>query len=157
MASFMVNLGVALIWLFLGEGTLAGFFVGWLVGFLLLALFRPVMKSDHYIRRSLGAVLFLKIFTWEFIKSNLVIARAALTLRVRDMHPDFVFYDVEGLTPVEIFLLGESITLTPGTTAVELINDGKTMVIHAFDASDPEAVCAGIDETLKRGILGFTR
>ncbi|MFQ3671321.1 MAG: Na+/H+ antiporter subunit E [Verrucomicrobiia bacterium] len=156
MASFVLNLVVALIWLFLAsQPTLAAFVVGWVLGFLLLWMFKNIFRSDDYIRRSLGLVRFTGIFLREFIKSNLVIAWAALGRRRSDIHPEFVRYSVAGLTPLEVFLLAQAITLTPGTTAVDW--EGDTLLVHAFDGDDPEGLCRGIDETLKRGILAFTR
>lgn len=157
MASFMIHLAVALIWLFLAEKpTLASFVVGWVIGFVLLWMFRQILGSEDYIRRSLGLFTFLGIFVREFIKSNLLIAWAALARCRSDIHPDFIRYPVDGLTPLERFLLAQAITLTPGTTAVDIV-DEDVLLIHAFDADDPASVCAGIDQTLKRGILAFTR
>lgn len=156
-ASFVLNLAIALIWLFLAsQPTLAAFVLGWLIGFLLLMLFRNILGSGDYIRRSLGLFRFAGIFLREFIKSNLTIAWAALARRRRDIHPEFVRYSVAGLTPLEVFLLAQAITLTPGTTAVDVL-EGDVLLVHVFDGDDPEGLCRGIDETLKRGILSFTR
>ncbi|GAB4241624.1 MAG: Na+/H+ antiporter subunit E [Candidatus Methylacidiphilales bacterium] len=157
MASFMLHLAVALIWLFLAaQPTLAAFVVGLAIGFALLWVFRRIVGSENYIRRSLGLFRFIGIFIREFIKSNLVIAWAALARRRSDIHPDFIRYSVAGLTPLERFLLAQVITLTPGTTAVDIV-DEDILLVHAFDAENPEGVCSGIDQTLKRGILAFTR
>ncbi len=158
MASFMINLGVALIWLFLSsQTTLATFIIGWLLGFALLWLFQNIFRSGDYIRRSFGFLRFFLIFSREFIKSNLIIAWAALARRRKDIHPDFITYDVAGLSPLETFLLAQCVTLTPGTTAVDLVGGDNILIIHAFDGQDPDAVREQIDRTLRRAILAFTR
>lgn len=158
MASFMINLSVAIIWLFLAaRPSLAVFVVGWILGFVLLMLFRNIFHSEDYIRRSFGFFKFFFIFSREFIYSNLVIAWAALARRRRDIHPDFLEYDVSDLSPMETFLLAQSITLTPGTTAVDLVGGDRTLIIHAFDADHPEAIHEHIDRTLRSAILEFTR
>jgi multicomponent Na+:H+ antiporter subunit E len=158
MISFLVNIIVAVIWLFLAEEqSLTAFFVGWLVGFVILALFGRVIGSETYVRRILALVWFLIAFAREFLISNAQIAAAILSKPNRAIHPNFVRYDVSGMSKTEILLLTHCISLTPGTTTVEIATDFKTILIHCFDVEDPEAVRRQIDTRLKRLILAFTR
>ncbi len=108
-------------------------------------------------RRPLALLRFLFIFAREFLLANLAVARTVLSRKPVALHPDFIQYDLTGLTPNEILLLSHCITLTPGTCSVEVSRDLCTLVIHALDARDPDAVRTGIDQTLKAAILAFTR
>lgn len=152
-----IHLVLALLWTFLGTPSWGRFIAGAVIVFVILAAFQSLLDIRSYIRRSLAFVKFLFVFTREFLLSNLNIARAVLTQKREDIVPDFIEYDITGLRPQEVLLLSQCITLTPGTTSVEISPDFSTLVIHAFDAKDPEAVCRGIDSTLRKAILEFTR
>jgi multicomponent Na+:H+ antiporter subunit E len=158
MQSFILNLAIAAIWLlFTQNPSLPAFTIGFLVGFGLLALFRPVLGSGDYIRRTLAFLRFLFVFLWEFLQANFAVAGTVLFRSLDSMHPNFITLDVEGMKPFEILILTYCITLTPGTTSVEILDGFKTLIVHALDAEHPEAVRAQIDRSLKNAILRFTR
>lgn len=158
MKSLTANLCVAIIWMLLhGEPSLVVFLVGWAVGFALLALFSPVLRSGAYVRRTLGLGRFLAVFGRAFVTSSWQLLMLVLMRRVRDLHPRLITYDVRGLTMLEILLLSHSISLTPGTTTVDVSPDRNHLVLHVLDAPEPETVRRDIDQTLRSAILGFTR
>jgi len=154
---FTINIVMAILWLLLQGGGLIDFIVGLIIGFVLLFIFQSILQSRDYVRRVLAFFVFLGVFLAEFIKSNLNIAGSVLWRPLDDIHPNFITFDVTGMEPWEIFLLSQCITLTPGTTTVDLIDDDQTLVVHAFDADDPDAVRAGIERSLKSAILRFSR
>ena len=158
MLSLHINLFIAVIWMLLQpELSLLDLVIGFLLGFAMLWLFRPVLRSDEYLRRALGFVRFIWIFLAAFLKSCWAIGVDALTARMSDIQPRLITYDVAGLGKFEILLLAQCISLTPGTTTVEISDDFSTFVLHVFNTRDPDAVRTEIDQTLRRGILGFTR
>ena len=107
--------------------------------------------------RLLGLVLFMFAFTRELVLANIAVAKTVLFLPVSAMSPGFITYRLEGLSDFEIVVLTHCITLTPGTTSVEVSPDHSALVVHALDASDPEAVCTGIKKTLEAPLLAWTR
>jgi len=158
MKTFILNLLMALLWLFLSRRpNLATFALGYGLGFGMLWLFRPVLPEDGYLRRTLAFVRFLLRFAREFAWSNVQMAHAIWFRPRREIRPNFLTYDVSGLRQPEILLLSQCITLTPGTTTVDVTDDWRTLILHAFDARDPEAVRRGIDAGLRRAILEFMR
>jgi multisubunit Na+/H+ antiporter MnhE subunit len=158
MRSFLVNLVIAVVWLLLSDQPSPGAFViGLMIGFALLAAFRSILGSQDYVRRCVGVVGFGALFLREFIVANGKVAWVVLFRRRESLSPNLLTYDVSDLVPVEILILSYCITLTPGTTAVEISEDMRTLVVHALEAEDPEAIRAQIDRTLKRPILRFTR
>lgn len=158
MKSLGLNLLIAIIWLLLSEEpSPAVFGIGFGIGFVLVAAFRPVLGNDSYVRRGLAFVRFLAVFIREFLVANVKVAWAVLFRSRESMRPNFITYDIAGLTRAEILLLSYCISLTPGTTAVDITPDFQTLVMHAFDADHPDAIRAEIDRTLKRNILAFTR
>jgi multisubunit Na+/H+ antiporter MnhE subunit len=100
---------------------------------------------------------FIQVFLREFTLANFSVARAVLFQSRETLHPNFITYDVTGLSPLETLLLSYCITLTPGTTAVDLEDEGRTLIIHALDAHDPERVRGNIDTTLRKALLRCTR
>ncbi len=158
MKSFTLNLLVAVIWLLLSaEPSLTVFALGFLLGFALLAAFHRVLECGDYARRVFALGRFLAVFAWEFLTANANVVATALFRPRASLHPNFITYDVTGLRPLEILLLSYCISLTPGSTTVQVTDDFRTLVLHTLDADDPGAVRARLDRVLKRGILSFTR
>lgn len=158
MKSIALNLTIALMWLLLGaEPSVSTFVVGFAIGFGLLVVFRSVVGSEDYTRRVFAFARFIAWFSAEFLRANAKVAWAVLVRSRNSFRPDFVRYDTSDLTPGEILLLSYCVSLTPGTTTVEISGDFKTLTFHALDADQPDALRSQIDRTLKHGILAFTR
>jgi multicomponent Na+:H+ antiporter subunit E len=158
MKSFLLNLFIALVWLLLSQETTAvTLVIGFLVGFAFVAAFRGIFESEHYVRGCLAFLRFILVFLREFLVANVKVTWTVLARRRASLHPNFITYDVTGLTRLEILLLSYCISLTPGTTTVQVTEDFQTLIVHALDADAPEVIRASIDRTLKQGILSFTR
>jgi multicomponent Na+:H+ antiporter subunit E len=158
MKELIVNLVLALIWLFLStDQTVFDLFIGFIVGFAVLAVFQTVTGTSDYVRRVWAFVRFAAIFLREFILSNLHVAVFTLTVPRSKMHPDFIEVDVAGMTDTEIVILSQSITLTPGTTAVEVNAEKTTLLVHFLDPSGAEDKTADIRKNFKEPILSFMR
>jgi len=152
-----IHAATTALWLLLQQGGVSSLLTGIVFGFLLLVVLRDLLGVRDYVRRVLGFFKFCWVFGRELVLANFTLARAVLFRPVREIRADFLSLPVAGLSPLEIYLLAQCITLTPGTTTVEVAGDGSELVLHAFDASDPQAVRDGIDRTLRAAILEFTR
>lgn len=158
MLTLALNLLIALIWLFLGEEpSIGSFLAGFVLGMALLAIFRPVLPRERYFSRVLGTLRFVLIFLREFVTANLQMLRIVMLRSRHDLHPKLFTLDVRGMNRWEILLLSHCISLTPGTTTVQIEDDFGTLVIHALDAADPDLLRQKIDRTLRRALLGMTR
>jgi multicomponent Na+:H+ antiporter subunit E len=115
------------------------------------------MKLFSLLRRALRLGLFGVCFLRALVVSNLQMARVVLFRPVRDLSPDFVAYPIGGLTRFEIVVLSHCITLTPGTTSVEISDDLSVLTVHALDAADADAVRASIKQDLEAPLLAWTR
>lgn len=154
---FVLNMIMALVWTFLFTPSPGLFLVGVIGGFLLIALFHGVLGCEEYVRRVGGFVRFFLIFVREFLLANIAMARVVLFDPPEKIDPDFITYDTSHLKPLEILILTHFITLTPGTTTVEVESDLSRILIHAIDGSDPDAIRQQLDETHVPSILAFTR
>ena len=132
-------------------------FIGFLLGFFVLWIGKPIFRNDQYFPRMKALCIFGLTFVKELILATYSILKAVLFRRRRDMHPNLLTYSVEGMEKWEILLLSQCITLTPGTTTVEVDSQLRYLVLHAFDAQDPEAVRKSIDQGLKAPLLRWSR
>ncbi len=107
--------------------------------------------------RVIGFLAFGFHFCRELVLANISIAKSVLLQKTSDMSPGFITYPLHGLSRFEILLLTHSITLTPGTTSVSISRDFSELLVHAFDARDPEAVRASIKNGLETPLLAWTR
>lgn len=107
--------------------------------------------------RIVGFLVYLVCFSRELVLANISLAKAVLFMKRADMAPGFLTYPLKGLNRFEILILTHTITLTPGTTSVEVAPDFSVLTVHAFDARDPEAVRASIKNGLETPLLAWTR
>ncbi|WP_437782400.1 Na+/H+ antiporter subunit E [Sorangium sp. So ce1097] len=117
----------------------------------------PSPRRRPFPLRALGFVLFIFYFLRALVVANLQLARCILFERRNDLAPGFLTYPVEQLSKLEIFVLSHCITLTPGTTTVEVSRDFTRLTLHALDARDAEATLRGIRDELEAPILRWTR
>lgn len=114
-------------------------------------------QKRSLVARAVGLFLFVLAFLRALVLANLQLAKTILFVKREDLYPGFLTYPVEHLSKLEILVLSHCITLTPGTTTVEISDDFKTLTLHALDARDPEGTVKGIQEELERPILRWTR
>ncbi|WP_458526716.1 Na+/H+ antiporter subunit E [Onishia taeanensis] len=82
----------------------------------------------------------------DIIRANLEVSWLILNPR-RRMRPTFIEYPLMLEERFTITLLANTITLTPGTVSANLRMDGRTLLIHALDVADEQAL---IDEIRER-------
>ena len=100
---------------------------------------------------------FALCFVKELLLANFAVAKTVLLQPRSALAPGFFTYDLRGLSSFEIVVLTHCITLTPGTASVEVSDDQSTLVIHALDARDPDAVRHAIKTQLEAPLLRWTR
>lgn len=107
--------------------------------------------------RIVGFFAFGLHFSRELVMANISVAKSVLFQKNSELAPGFLTYPLKGLNRFEILLLTHCITLTPGTTSVEISADYTELTVHAFDARDPDGVRASIKSGLEMPILAWTR
>lgn len=84
-------------------------------------------------------LVFLGYFTWKLLEANVVLAIEILT--PRDYTQSGVIgVSVEGASDLEVTLVANAITLTPGTLALEVRRDPPVLYIHVLHLRDTESV-----------------
>lgn len=99
-------------------------------------------------------VRFLKAVVVSGIQTVQVIMRASLGER---KPPPAAFLRVR-FAPISAqgaSLLGCMITLTPGTTTLDIDMDKREILMHVLDASDTDALVQGIREDFEPGLVAL--
>jgi multisubunit Na+/H+ antiporter MnhE subunit len=103
-------------------------------------------------------VRYLAILVHEIWWSAVSVAKLALGPMGR-LRSGFIAIPMDAASDLEITVLANSITLTPGTITVHVEPaERRTIVVHAIDVGhDPEEVRRSIKSVLEANILRFTR
>jgi multicomponent Na+:H+ antiporter subunit E len=157
MRKFLFNLALALVWCLLtGSSSPWNFIAGFLIGAIVVSVYSNMTGQGHYIRRTFAFFAFLLYFLGILFRANLQIARECITPGF-SQKPRILRYPVSHLSDVERTVLGNAITLTPGTLVVDISPDGRWLYIHCMYAEDANAALAEIDELqvkLRKGLFG---
>ena len=152
MTLFAINLVLALLWAMAnGEVTLLTLSSGFLVGMLVLHLVGPVLGDSRYALRFLGAIGLIVFFLRELLLSSVRVAidvlRPAFTMR-----PAFIQVPLDVQDDVQITMLANLVSLTPGTLSVDVSDDKKNLYVHAMYGDDPDAEVKRIKHSFERRI-----
>lgn len=153
----LLNLCVALIWMFLNDDwSAAGLIVGYLIGLLFIAVSKSFWPQPFYLQRAWAVVKLLILFLKELFLSSFSVIRQILRPKL-DIRPGIFAFSTELKSEWEITLLSCLICLTPGTLTLEVSRDERTLYIHAMDIEDAELLSEQIRGTFEKAIMEVTR
>ena len=101
-------------------------------------------------------LLLILLFVRELILSALRVAWLALQPRM-NIRPAIIAYPLTVTSDVQIALLANMITLTPGTLSVDVSDDRNWLYVHAIDLASKEALIGSIAAGFETRILRATR
>ena len=73
------------------------------------------------------------------------------------MKPGVIGIPIEAKTDLEITVLANLITMTPGTLSLDISPDRKTLYVHAMYIHDPEELRRDIKENFEPRVLALLR
>lgn len=157
MKIFLINVILSMIWaMLLGEinlGTLASGFI--LAYFILFILFRKQNQGNYFVRGP-RLVTFILYYLFELFRSNLIIAWDIVT-PTHYMRPGVIAIPLDAKSDVEITVLCNLITMTPGTLSLDVSADRKVLYIHAMYIEDVEKLRRQTKDSLERRVLDILR
>ena len=157
MILFALNLALALLWAMAqGTVTLLSITSGFLVGMLVLHLAGPVLGDARYAVRFLRAIGLIVFFLKELVVSSIRVAIDVLRPRF-SMRPAFIKVPLEVRSEIEITLLANLISLTPGTLSVDVSDDRTHLFVHAMYGDEPQRVVHDIKHDFERRIMEVFR
>ncbi|MDN3715790.1 Na+/H+ antiporter subunit E [Vibrio breoganii] len=157
MIYFFLNFFLALAWMLLnGSYNVTDFVLGFTVGFLALALSQPFGLKTSYFKRFRVGLNLLLFFLYEMFVSVIRVTWDVITpTHLSD--PDIVYVPLDVSTDLEITLLANMVSLTPGSLSLDVSSDRKHLIVHAMFAPDHEKVSRDIKQGLEKRILEMTR
>lgn len=153
MMLLIVNLLMGVIWIAVsGNATVHNLIFGFIVSLIIVGLLREQINGTTYLTRMARMLSLLVLFMVELAKSAWKVTVLVLSPRLH-VQPGIFAFPLTVTSDVEITLLANLITLTPGTLSVDVSQDRKTLYVHALDCSDPDAARRDIAQGFERKIL----
>lgn len=147
----LLTLLLAIIWVMLQNEFSAGMAVFGLI----LGVIIPRMTAKWWPDRPQGIrtvkmLSYIMLVVWDIIVANIHVAWIILTRSNASLRPAWVVVPLELKSPEAITILAGTITLTPGTVSSDLSSEGHSLLVHALDTDDPDAVRDEIKDRYER-------
>jgi multicomponent Na+:H+ antiporter subunit E len=154
---FLLNILLAIAWILLtGELTAENFIEGLIIGYIILWVSKAALGGTRYFKKIPKAISFFLYFVKELIVANLKVAFDIITPKDY-MEPGIVAVPLDAETDMEITLLANLITLTPGTLSLDVSKDKKVLYIHTLYLEDTEKFRSEIKNGMEKRLLEVLR
>jgi len=108
------------------------------------------------IRKTGQVIAFTFFYIKELLFANFRVLHDILTPRHR-MSPGFVMLPLDARTDLEIFILANLISMTPGTISVDISQDKKFIFLHVMYLENIEAFRQMIKQKFEARVLEVLR
>lgn len=155
MSSAFLLVILALIWAGI-TGSFSGLnlLFGGLIGGVTVLLLRHTLTGPGHLRRAWLALSLLGLFLHELMASAI---RVAIIVLRPDMNkiirPAIIGVPLSAESDIQITMLANLITLTPGTLSVDLSPDRSTLYVHTLTFDTREAMIADIKNGFEKKVL----
>ncbi len=147
----LLTLLLAVVWTILQNEVSAGMVVfGLILGVLIpfgTSIWWPDRPSGFRIGKMISYTL---LVVWDIFVANVQVAWIVLTRPNDKLRPAWIEVPLDLRQPEAISVLAGTITLTPGTVSADLSDEGHSLLVHALDAEDPDAVRDEIKDRYER-------
>lgn len=153
----LMNFLLALTWVALtGKFVLANFLFGFVLSFFIMLVNSRDKESRRYFTRVPKIISFVFFFLYELLKANLQVAYDVVTPTFY-MRPGIVAIPLSAKSDLEITLLANLISLTPGTLSLDISDDRTVLYVHGMFIKDKESFIDGIKSGFERRLLEIMR
>jgi multicomponent Na+:H+ antiporter subunit E len=154
---FVTNMLLALAWgAMTGSFTLENLLFGFALGFAVLFGARRVMGPSGYFSRIGRVIRFIGFYLRELFLANLRVAYDVVTPTMRT-RPGIIAVPLDVTTDLEVTLLANILTMTPGSLSVDISADRKVLYVHGMFVDDPESFRREIKDGFERRIIELLR
>jgi multicomponent Na+:H+ antiporter subunit E len=152
-----MNLLLSFVWAALtGKFSYGNFIFGFTLSYIILWILNRDQNSNTYFKRVPNILGFLVFFVIELVKANIQVAYDVVTPR-NYMLPGIVAIPLDAESDMEITMLANFISLTPGTLSLDVSDDKKTLYVHAMYLPDKNKFIADIKNGFERRLLEILR
>lgn len=163
MKLILLNVALALCWATLNDDyglptLVVGYAIGWALLLLLRRTFADGTASTFRLspRKLWYSAAYTVRLIFEILLAGLVVTRSIIRWKTA-IRPGIIVVPADVKGDVEVTLLANSITLTPGTWTLDIPNDRRALYVHALDVQEPEQTKADIKQRLEKFILRASR
>ncbi|MEJ6403487.1 Na+/H+ antiporter subunit E [Yoonia sp. 2307UL14-13] len=136
-----LTLLLAVVWVILQNEVTAGMTVFGVILGIIIPWMTSIWWPDTPRGFLLGRMLeYCLIVLWDILVANVQVAWIVLTRSNASLRSCWVVVPLDLRQPEAITILAGTITLTPGTVTADLSNEGHSLLVHALDTDDPDAV-----------------
>lgn len=154
---FLINILLTFVWVALtGDFELGNYAFGFLLSYFILRSTAVKNGGVSYFNRIPKIIGFLFFFLYEMLKANLQVAYDVITPRFF-MKPGIVKFPLSAKTDLEITLLANCISLTPGTLIIAVSDDRKAIFVHVMYLEDRDKFVEEVKNGLERRLLEILR
>lgn len=157
MRSFFLNLLLAFIWAGItGVFTPGNILIGFVLGFLILIFSDRATEERSHIIVAARTIDFALFFLWDLIIANMRMVYTVLSPSPT-MRPGIIAVPLDAKTDLEITLVANLISLTPGTLSIDVSSDRKTLYIHEMFVDDVETLRSDVKRHYEHRLLRALR
>ena len=154
---FFINTFIALGYIGVqGQFSLSGFLIGFALGYLALWLTGPLYGRSRYFQRVPKTIRLAGFFLVELLLSTLRVFWDVVTPG-HISRPGIVGVPLNAESDMEILLVANLISLTPGTLSIDLSEDRRILYVHVMFLDDPDRFRQGIKDGVERRGLEVMR
>jgi len=154
---FLSNIILMGIWVALtGDFTFANYLFGFAFSFFTMRMITTGSGNAKYFKILPKVIGFIFFFIYELVKANVQVAFEVMTPHY-NMSPGIVKIPLDAKTNVEITLLANMITLTPGTLSLDVSDDRKVLYVHSMYINSREEFIDSIKNGFEKRILEILR
>jgi multicomponent Na+:H+ antiporter subunit E len=139
-----------------GQFSLAGFLVGFTLGYAALWLTQPLYGKSRYFQRAPKTARLIGYFLMELMLSNLRVLWDVVTPG-HISRPGIVGVPLRAKSEMEILLVANLISLTPGTLSIDLSEDRRILYVHVMFLDNPDRFRQSITDGVERRVLEVMR
>lgn len=155
--SFLLNIFLALIWMFL-QGELRGvnFAVGLVLGYLIIAISERALGRRTYVRLVSRLLGFVGFVFWDIFSASIRLAWVILQPKP-NFRPAVIAVPLDEISDVEIVGTANLISLSPGTLTIDMAPDENMLYVHTMFLDDMETFPQMIKDRYERRVVEVLR
>jgi multicomponent Na+:H+ antiporter subunit E len=157
MRLLILNLFFAAVFtLLLGSIRISAFIAGFFIGYLVLWMSSPLYPETRYFKKLPKTINLILYFFKELVISSFRVTWDVITPS-HISRPGIIGVPLSAGTDLEIFLVANLLSLTPGTLSVDLSEDKTTLFVHVMFLEDADNTRKKIKNELERRVLEVMR